>query len=81
MAVEKVSMSLDEDVVAAARERVGGRGLSGYANVALERQLRRDALSELLDDLREQDGPVPDALVEEVRQQWPALADDASRPA
>ncbi len=32
MAVEKVSVSLDTEVLAETRERLGGRGLSAYLN-------------------------------------------------
>ena len=35
MATEKVSLSLDEELVAEAREAVGPRGLSSYVNRAL----------------------------------------------
>ena len=45
MPVEKVSVSLEQEVVTATRERVGGRGLSAYVNEAVRRQLRRDALA------------------------------------
>ncbi|MGQ0623649.1 MAG: hypothetical protein ACT4PP_03195 [Sporichthyaceae bacterium] len=82
MTVSKVSLSLDADVLAEARERVGGRGVSGYVNEALRRQLRRDALAELLAQMREQNGPVSTDAMEEVRRLWPGPADDiATRPA
>lgn len=82
MAVEKVSVSLEQELVEATRLRVGGRGLSAYVNEALRRQLRRDALAELLADLRREHGPVPDDYMEEVRRLWPAPDDAAkSRPA
>ena len=82
MVVQKVSVSLEPEVVEAARERAGGRGMSAYVNEAVRRQLLRDALAELLADLRDEHGPVPDNYMEEVRRLWPALGDSAeSRPA
>jgi len=77
MPVEKVSVSLEQEVVTATRERVGGRGLSAYVNEAVRRQLRRDALAELLAELRAEHGPVPADRMEEVRRLWPAQGDVA----
>jgi len=80
--IAKVSMSLDADVLAQARERVGGRGVSAYVNEAVRRQLRRDALADLLVEMRAVNGPVADERMEEVRRLWPGPDDEvASRPA
>lgn len=73
MVTAKVSMSLDVDVLAELRERAGERGVSAYVNEAVQRQLRRDALDELLAHMRSVNGPVPEEVMEEVRRQWPAL--------
>ncbi len=82
MTIAKVSMSLDADVLAQARERVGGRGVSAYVNEAVRRQLRRDALADLLVEMRAVNGPVADERMEEVRRLWPGPDDEvASRPA
>ncbi len=78
MAVEKVSVSLDIGVLADTRERVGGRGLSAYVNDAIRRQLRRDALYDLLVQIRETNGPVPDQQMEEVRRLWPGPGEEAA---
>lgn len=78
MTVAKVSMSLDAEVLAQARERVGGRGVSSYVNEAVRRQLRRDALSDVLSEMRAANGPVPDERMEEVRRLWPSIHDDAA---
>ena len=82
MTVSKVSMTLDADVLAQARERVGGRGVSAYVNEAVRRQLRRDALADVLAQMRSENGPVPWERMEEVRRLWPG-PDEAnpSRPA
>jgi Arc/MetJ family transcription regulator len=79
MPVEKVSMSLDAEVLAQTRERVGGRGVSAYVNEAVRRQLRRDALAEVLAEMREANGPVRDDAMEEVRRLWPGPDDEVAR--
>ncbi len=80
MPIAKVSLSLDGALVAAARQRVGGRGLSGYVNEALRRRLQRDRLTELLVEMDTEAGPVDPAVLEEVRRVWPGLADAVQRP-
>ena len=79
MPVEKVSISLDSDVLAQTRERVGGRGVSAYVNEAVRRQLRRDALQEVLAEMRETNGPVSNEAMEEVRRLWPSPDDGVTR--
>ena len=62
----KVSISLDEDLVA--ELETGAESLSAQVNAAvradLESRRRRRLLSELLDGLDEEHGPVEEALVE-----------------
>ena len=70
VAVSKVSLSIDEDVLDEARQRAGRRELSSYVNEALRRQLQRDRLAELLAEMDAESGPVPDAVMEEARQLW-----------
>ena len=72
MATEKVSISLNEDVLAAARHRAGPRGLSQYVNDALRYQLQRDRLADLLEEFERSSGPVESRVMEEVRGAWPA---------
>jgi Arc/MetJ family transcription regulator len=72
MATEKVSLTLEEDLVAEARDAVGVRGLSGYVNRALRHQLQRDRLAGLLAELEKETGPIEPELMEEVRRAWPA---------
>jgi Arc/MetJ family transcription regulator len=81
MAVSKVSLSIDEDVLSEARDRAGRRELSSYVTDALRRQLQHDRLGELLAELEAESGPVPDELMEEARQLWrdPAAAPKARR--
>lgn len=70
MSVSKVSLSIDEEVLAEARDRAGRRELSSYVTDALRRQLQHDRLGELLAELDATAGPVPDELMEEARQLW-----------
>jgi len=74
MATEKVSLSLEEELLAEARETVGARGLSGYVNRALRHQLQRDRVSTLLSELEREHGPIDPRVTEEVRKAWPAPA-------
>ncbi len=75
MAVSKVSLSIDEDVLAEARDRAGRRELSSYVTDALRRQLQHDRLGELLAEMDSTSAPVPDELMEEARQLWQRAVD------
>ena len=79
MPIAKVSLSLDEDVLAAARRRVGPRGLSYYVSEALRHQLQHDRLTGLLEEFERELGPVDPVVTEEVRQAWPAPAGRSRR--
>jgi hypothetical protein len=72
MATEKVSLSLEGELVTQARDRAGSRGLSSYVNRALSRQLQHDRLAGLLDELEREAGPIDAEIMEEVRRAWPA---------
>ncbi len=71
MATEKVSLTLDDVLLEAARKLVGRRGLSRYLNRALRHQLQRDRLVGLLDELEKEMGPIETQVMEEVRRAWP----------
>ena len=79
MAVSKVSLSIEEDVLAAARERAGRRELSAYVNEALQRQLQHDRLGELLAEMETESGPIPPELLEEARELWQGPAEPKYR--
>ena len=70
MAVSKVSLSIDEDVLSEARDRAGRRELSSYVNDALRRQLQRDRLAELLTEMEAESGPIPGDAMEKARKPW-----------
>ncbi len=55
----KVSLSLDSDLVAEVRRRVGKRELSSFLNEALERRLQIDAITQYLRDIEKKARPVP----------------------
>lgn len=78
MPVSKVSLSIDEDVLAQARERAGRRELSSYVTDALRRQLQHDRIGELLAEMETESGPIPDEVMEEARQRW--RGPDAPKP-
>ena len=71
MAMEKVSLTLDEAIVRDARALAGGRGLSGFVNEAIKARLDHLRLRELLDDLEAKAGPIPADVREEVMREWP----------
>ncbi len=75
MATEKVSLSLEEELLTEARAVVGIRGLSGYVNRALSHQLQRDRVAALLAELDSEFGPIDPKVMEEVRRAWPAPAE------
>lgn len=76
MAVSKVSLSIEEEVLTEARARAGRHELSSYVSDALRRQLQHDRIGELLAEMDAESGPVPDAMIEEARLLWrnPAVA-------
>jgi hypothetical protein len=65
-------VTLDDDVVEAARRFAGSRGLSGYVNAALQRQLQRDRIINLLNTLEDERGPIDPEVMSEVQREWPA---------
>ncbi|MCB1014363.1 MAG: hypothetical protein KDB10_04495 [Acidimicrobiales bacterium] len=80
MSVSKVSLSIDEEVLAEARDRAGRRELSSYVTDALRRQLQHDRLGELLAELDATAGPIPDDLMEEARQLWRGAVEEPKTP-
>jgi hypothetical protein len=69
--VQKVSVSMPEDLAAAIRERTGPGGFSRYVTEAVERRFRHDRLGDLLDELDTEFGPVPPEILQWAEQQWP----------
>jgi hypothetical protein len=69
--VQKVSVSMPEDLATAIRERVGPGGFSRYVTEAVERRFRHDRLGDLLDELDTEFGPVSPEILQWAEQQWP----------
>ena len=69
MAVEKVSLSLDVDLIAKARQMAGPRGLSALVNDALRIKLQHERLRII--EMDAEYGPVPAAELARARAQWP----------
>lgn len=61
--VEKHSVTMPTETSRGVRARVGSRGFSAYVAGAVQRQLERDALADLLDDMASEHGPVDEAEV------------------
>jgi Arc/MetJ family transcription regulator len=79
MRTEKVSLTLEEELLAEARAAVGARGLSSYVNRALRQQLQQDRLAGLLAELEQEKGPIEPRIIEEVRRAWPVPGETARR--
>ena len=71
MAIAKVSVSVDADLLAEARELAGRRGLSALINDALRVRLQHARVGRLLDEMDVEFGPVPTEIEEDVRRAWP----------
>jgi hypothetical protein len=50
--------------IAAVKARVGTRGFSAYVSAAVERQIQRDLLEELLVESEAQAGPIPQEMAD-----------------
>lgn len=74
MTAHKVSLSLDADLLAEAKDLAGPRGLSSLVNDALRVHLQQVRVSRLLDEMDDEFGPVPPEVAEEVAREWPAQA-------
>lgn len=71
MATQKVSVTLEAQSIERARSAAGPRGLSSYLDSALQEKLERDerrnALLELLDELETSDPTPPDVRARATR--------------
>jgi hypothetical protein len=65
--MERVTATLDEEVLEKIRRVAGPRGVSSFLNVAARERLARLELRGLLDELDAKHGAVPRAVREEVR--------------
>ncbi len=71
MSVEKVSLSLDSDLLVKARRVAGRRGLSALVNDALRIRLQHERLRALLAEMDAEFGAVPAQELDRARKTWP----------
>lgn len=71
MGTEKVSLTLEKELLAEARVVAGGRALSRYLNRALRNQLQHDRIAGLLAEVELLQGPIDPRVMAEVRAEWP----------
>ena len=57
--VRKVSISMPETLIKEVRERVGSGSVSAYVTKAVQRQLERDNLADLIAEFETEHGPIP----------------------
>lgn len=69
-AFEKVSLTIEADVLHRVRDRVDPGKLSAYATLALRRQLERDGLDDLIGELVEVNGPLDADAVSRYVEEW-----------
>jgi len=69
--VQKVSVSMPEELNLAIRERTGPGGFSRFVAEAADKRLRGELLDEYLDALDRIYGPVPQELLDQAEREWP----------
>lgn len=68
MATKKLSVTMDEELVAEIQRR--SKNVSALITDAVEAYLRNVHLGELLDELDQEFGPVPQDVMDQVRHDW-----------
>jgi hypothetical protein len=74
--VQKVSVSMPEDLATAIREHTGPGGFSRFVAEASERQLKSEEFRVLLDELEAESGPIPPELEEQAEREWLAFYEE-----
>ncbi len=67
---EKVSLTIEADVLHRVRDRVEPGKVSAYATLALRRQLERDGLDDVIGELIEVNGPLDADAVAQYVDEW-----------
>ena len=70
MATTRITISLDAELLAELKSRVGPGEVSGYVVEALRARLRKDPILELLDKLDEMYGPLTGAEIAQGEREW-----------
>jgi len=65
MGMTKLSVTVEDNLVAEVRERAGDRGISSFVNQAVRHELQLARLGELLGDLESELGPPDEGMVAE----------------
>lgn len=71
MGVVKISVTVDEELLAEARRVAPEGNLSGLVNQALVHQMKLERARAFLEEEARELGPLPASLRTEVRRQWP----------
>ncbi|MEY2554320.1 MAG: hypothetical protein QOC57_2180 [Ilumatobacteraceae bacterium] len=74
MAAQRITITVDEDVLNELKQRVGPGEVSAYVVEALRARLQRDPIMELLDKLDEMYGPLSDDDIEEGKREWAEMS-------
>jgi len=69
--VQKVSVSMPEELTAAVRARTGPGGFSHYVSEAVEERLRLELMDEFAAELAAANGPISPEELEEAMREWP----------
>ena len=68
----KISVTLEQNVVDELRQTAGRGGISAFVNDAVRQRLQAVRLRQLLDELEQEHGPIPDDVKEYVDGlEWP----------
>lgn len=67
---EKVSLTIEAEVLHRVRDRVEPGKVSAYATLALRRQLERDGLDDLIGELVDVNGPLDSDAVARYVDEW-----------
>ena len=68
----RVTVTLEQAVLAELRRTVGSRGISAFVNEAVRQRLPQVRLQRLLAELKREHGPIPDEVQADVdRLEWP----------
>ncbi len=69
--VQKVSVSMPEELTAAVRARTGPGEFSHYVTAAVEERLRLELMDEFAAELEAANGPLTPEELEDARREWP----------
>lgn len=66
MAKERVTVTIDEGLMEVLKELLGPRTVSSFVNDAVYRRVQALSIKQMLDEMDEECGPVPDDVAVEV---------------